>query len=45
MIHEMNYDFIKKIYQNKEELTKYNGYYVIGIGGSDIRIPTTKENY
>ena len=45
MIHEMNYDFIKKIYQNNEELTKYNGYYVIGIDGSDIRIPTTKENY
>lgn len=45
MIHEMNYDFIKKIYQNKEALNKYKGYYVLSIDGSDIRVPTTKENY
>lgn len=45
MIHEMNYDFIKKIYQNNKELNMYNGYYVIGVDGSDVRIPTTKENY
>ncbi len=45
MIHEMNFDFIKKIYQNNESLNKYKGYYVLSIDGSDIRIPTTKENY
>lgn len=46
MIHEMNFDFIKNIYQDNEgSLEKYNGYYVIGVDGSDIRVPTTKENY
>ena len=38
-------DFIKKIYQNNESLNKYKGYYVLSIDGSDIRVPTTKENY
>lgn len=45
MIHEMNYDFMKKIYQDTNSLNKYNNYFVIGIDGSDIRIPTTLENY
>lgn len=45
MIHEMNFDFIKKIYQNYKSLNKYKGYYVLSIDGSDIIVPTTKENY
>lgn len=45
MIHEMNFDFIKKIYRNDKSLMKYKGYHILSIDGSDIRVPTTKENY
>ena len=46
MIHEMNHDLLKSYYSdNIKTLSSYKGYFIMGIDGSDIRIPTTAENY
>lgn len=45
MIHEMNSDFLKANYSDNDSLLKLNGYLVLAVDGSDIKVPATKENY
>ncbi len=46
MIHEMNHDMMRDYYNdNIKELKTFKKYFIIGVDGNDIRIPTTRENY